>query len=195
MALIDYPRVSPIAYTCELTVPGQRTFDSLYETTTDVLVRGLAYWQGSITWGKYSTADEDADIGELEAFFAALSGTENTFDFALPNVQQGNRFAGAVQATAFTATGTSATITLDTTVGGLRNGDLVTIGDHLYRCIAPQVGADVRVTPSRFTVAFPTTVEFAAPYVRARMRTNTPVTLPRDVNFAGPYSLDWREAF
>ena len=199
MALIDFPRVALSAFSIRKEVPGQQIYRGHYAASTQVLARGVAYWAGSIS---FPLAEPDShEAKAVEAFISALDSGANTFDLPIPTDDQSSRFTGAVQAVGVNLGGTSVELTLDTAADaaagiGLRQGDWITIGTRLYQCLSVQSAEQVVVTPGQLEVALPAAIEFAAPKERARARleSSTGITLTREPDYYGPWTIPWESA-
>jgi len=170
-------------------------------------------WQGSFTWPVLGRATAPDDIAAIESFLNQLAGAANTFDIPLPVNQEG-RFPRSTLAnrdsyltiSSNTPAGSQALINLNRAASpgnGLLLGDYITIDNKLFQLSAPHGGTNAHIVPYRVlptTHAVTTTISpnlpiiWAQPYLRARRTSSQPVSNNRDIDWAGPWTVEFTQA-
>lgn len=192
MANVAFPTAPLSRCDISLTWPGQVIHTGIYTNERQVLERGVGVWQGSIMWDVRSRSNQDAEIVGIETFLHQLGGAANTFDVPIPR-DQSSRFAEGtiVRVNAMLRTGSTMRLTLDANTG-LQLGDFINISNMLFQCVSGHVGGVVQVSPYR-PLDIPTAglgIDWSNPTLRARRTSADSVANPRDLDWAGPWTLD-----
>ena len=209
MANIAFPNVSLESIDFALDYPGQTVHASIYTGARQVIDRGIGVWEGSFTWPALGRADAPDDIAAIETFLNQLSGAANTFDIPLP-VNQADRFNLSPAANPETyltissnaPAGAQALVQLNR-ADGLRIGDYITIDNKLFQFTSPLARQRANIVPYRrlptthevTTTIHPTLpVIWAQPYLRARRTSSEPVSNNKDIDWAGPWTVEFTQA-
>ena len=199
MAHIDYPSsLSPSLWTMSLISKHDAIHQSIYTDEQQVISRGVMSWSGEISFGPYSVRSEADKIEELKAFVRKISNPANTFDLPIPNLDQDDRFEGAIQADAVTNDGSLSSLELDTTsteLIGFKKGDYLKVGDRMYCVLEDQLGELVSITPSLFVSDFPQDVVWENPTFRARINYTSisNLSFTQDGDFIEQILIPWME--
>lgn len=178
MAVISYPRVIPSELSVQLQTSVSRMRSPYAPNATQLISRGVAWWVGTLTWGR-NVWDRDLNmagqIDEITGFLDACEGGLHSFDIPLAPLLKGRDLrypmkdesddGSSVHVTAIapatssaTQVGLAATLTLDelaTGQTGLRKGDWIHLTDATgqqhrgaYRVIQHHAANDVVVAPA-----------------------------------------------
>jgi len=198
MANITFPTASTMSVDISLEWPSQSHFLSIYTGDRQIISRGVGLWTGQIVWALRGRTDGAADIRSIEAFLIQLDGAANTFDVPMP-VDQSDRFTRGtdLRCTAVTRTGSTMRLTCNRQ-SGLLTGDFITIENRLFQLASDLAGGEMLVSPYRpidVTVAddsgatIGAAVNWSSPTMRARRTDSGAVNNLKNVDWAGPWTL------
>lgn len=198
MANITFPTASLGSVDISLEWPGQVILPALYTGERYVYTRGVGLWMGQITWPQMGRVDNASDIRDVEVFLAQLEGAANTFDVPIP-AEQNDRLATGfdLRATAVLRTGSTMRVTCNQQ-SGLNAGDYVTIDNYLFQLVSNLSGGAMQVSPYRpidVTVeddagtVIGAAINWSNPTLRARRTDAVAISSPKDVDWAGPWTL------
>lgn len=199
MALISFPTVSLMSINCELIWPGQRVHESVYTGDIQTISRGIGRWSGTFVWPTLGRTDNADWIREIDAFFAMAEGAVNVFDIPWPAEQrQIDAIPRGTDVRLLSAARTGSTIeaTLNH-ADGLLKGDRVTIDNKMFMLTTNLVNGVCTLSPHR-ALTVPTgglAVNWQSPTVRARLTQSNPVSVTRNVDWAGPWSASFVDIF
>jgi len=196
MALIAFPAVPLTEVNCELIWPGQRIHESIYTGSQQAISRGVGRWSGTFVWAARSRSQQADDIAAIDAFFALAEGAVNTFDLPVPvsTAQVASIPADAdVRVTAAERVGSQVGATVNRMTGGLALGDRVTVDGLLFQVTSSLAEGRCFLSPWR-PLEIPTAglaIDWQTPTVRARLTSSSPVSVRRDIDWAGPWSASF----
>ena len=199
MANITFPAAGMMSVDISLDWPSQSNFLSIYTGDRQVITRGVGLWTGQIMWDARGRANHDSDIRDIEVFLHQLEGAANTFDIPMP-VDQSDRFVdGNTDLRVDTAVRTGSTMRLTCNQQeGLTVGDYITIENRLFQLVSNLSNGVMQVSPYRpidVTVAddagtvIGAAVNWSAPTMRARRTDSGEVNNFKDIDWAGPWTL------
>ena len=198
MANIAFPDVPLESITCELSWPGQRVHESVYTGSIQTIPRGIGRWTGTFVWPLVGRIDNAENIRRIDAFFASVQGAVNTFDLPYTAIDASQRDAFPdgtdVRLTAVERTGSTFIATLNQATG-LRVGDRVTISNDMFILTTNLAGGKCTLSPYR-PLVIPTAglvVEWRDVTLRARLTQSNPVSVLRNVDWAGPWAAAFQD--
>lgn len=198
MANITFPHVDgvPVSFesiTCELVFPGQQVHESIYTGSIQSVSRGIGRWQGVFAFPQIGRIQGAETIRAIDAFFANVDGTVNTFDLPFPAIDPAQLSAFPdgtdVRVTAIERTGTTMMATMNQ-ASGLHAGYRVTINNQLFVVVNALSGGRCTLSPHR-PLVIPTggyKVNWQTPSLRARLTSPSNPSVTRNVDWVGPWS-------
>lgn len=179
----------------DIAYPGQQIYQSIYNGFTQRVVRGAGYWQGKVSFARTGQHGGDAQR-KTQAFISSLRGIANTFRLPVAqspglNITDDLEVVGVAIDTNsdelnITLSGTDAT--------SVPEGLYLTIGNRLYQTTTAEVSGS-NVIASVIPQVSPTIGASASvnATVHCHRMTTNPVINTRGGDFAGGWTLDWKE--
>ena len=201
--IVEPPLLPVSGFAKRLIWPSESIIQAQYTAQSATLRRAASAWAGQVTW----TAQRLTDIRIIQAFAAALSGSENLFRLQLPLALYAPRGTGTAPRATTPLTTPAAVTHSDDGYAVLQHalgGYVPAVGDHcnmngrLYQIMEIDTSGttELKMLPN---VAPPALdggglrAEFAQPYLLARAADTAPLNCATDGYRNESVVLEWRE--
>ena len=184
------------AVSLSLEWPGQRNFQSIFTRATQTLSRGVGRFVGEARLAGTSQSVDDGQRHNVEAFFAATGGQENTFRMTLPLAPR-NELGPILflPPSAHNAAVGGNRVEIEVArppAGSFQAGDYLEIGDRLFIVIAGLAGGRATLAPG-VPIADGAAIEVFAPRIWARRSSAAPILPSASGDFIGPWNFNFEE--